>query len=85
MGAQSINGHAGASGYRPESLRAVAQDWMQRLEESFDVWFGAAANPWRHLGALGFLFFWLIAATGTYLYAFFDTSVHGSVRVGRNT
>ena len=77
MSAHSVNGHAGASGCRPESL-AVARDWMQRLEESFDVWFGAAANPWRHLGALGFLFFWLIAATGIYLYAVFDTSVQGA-------
>ncbi len=51
---------------------------MQRLEASFDVWFGPAANPWRHLGALGFLFFWLITATGVYLYAFFDTSVQGA-------
>ena len=75
MGAQSVNGHAG---HRPESVKAVALDWMQRLEESFDVWFGPAANPWRHLGALGFLFFWLIAATGMYLYVFFDTSVQGA-------
>jgi ferredoxin/coenzyme F420-reducing hydrogenase delta subunit len=78
MGAHSVNGHAAAPGQRPESLHAVAQDWMRRLEESFDVWFGTAANPLRHLGALGFLFFWLIAATGMYLYAFFDTSVQGA-------
>jgi ferredoxin/coenzyme F420-reducing hydrogenase delta subunit len=77
MGAQSVDGYA-ASAHRSETLRALAQDWMQRLEESFDVWFGTAANPWRHLGALGFLFYWLVVASGVYLYACFDTSVHGA-------
>ncbi|MFA6313978.1 MAG: hydrogenase iron-sulfur subunit [Sterolibacterium sp.] len=33
--------------------------------------------PWRHLGSLGFLFFWLIAVTGFYLFAVLDTSVEG--------
>ena len=33
--------------------------------------------PWQHLGALGFLFFWLLAVTGVYLYAALDTSVEG--------
>lgn len=37
-------------------------------------------NPWRHLGALGFLFFWLIAVTGFYLFAVLDTSVEGVYR-----
>jgi len=49
----------------------------QRLEHGFDRPFGAALNPWRHLGALGFLFFWLIAVTGFYLFAVLDTSVEG--------
>jgi coenzyme F420-reducing hydrogenase delta subunit/ferredoxin len=65
-------------GQRPETLRALAQDWLQRLEASFDRWFGAAHNPLRRLGALGFLFFWIIAATGVYLYVVFDTSVAGA-------
>ncbi len=78
MSAHSVNGSPAASGQRPESLRALVRDGMERLEESLDAWFGAAANPWRHLGALGFLFFWLVAATGIYLYALFDTSVDGA-------
>ena len=32
----------------------------------------------RHLGALGFLLFWLLAASGIYLYIRFDTSVAGA-------
>ena len=35
------------------------------------------AEHWRHLGALGFLFFWLVAVTGFYLFAVLDTSVEG--------
>lgn len=34
----------------------------------------------RHLGALGFLLFWLLAASGIYLYIRFDTSVAGAYR-----
>ena len=52
----------------------------QRIERGFDLVFGAALNPWRHLGALGFLCFWIIALTGLYLYAVLDTSVDGVYR-----
>ncbi len=34
--------------------------------------------PWRHLGALGFALFWMLAASGIYLYIRFDTSVAGA-------
>lgn len=34
--------------------------------------------PWHHLGALGFFLFWVVAASGLYLFAFFDTSVAGA-------
>ncbi|MFN0315174.1 MAG: hydrogenase iron-sulfur subunit [Burkholderiales bacterium] len=43
-----------------------------------DRLFGAASNPLRHLGALGYLFFWLIVASGLYIYIWFDTSVSGA-------
>lgn len=39
---------------------------------------GPAHNPLRHLGTLGFLALWLLAATGIVLYALFDTSVAGA-------
>ncbi len=65
----SITGDASAAaiGYR-------------RMEHGFDAVFGAALNPWRHLGAIGFLFFWVVALTGLYLYAVLDTSVEGAYR-----
>lgn len=52
----------------------------QRVERTFDRSFGTELNPWRHLGALGFLFFWLLAISGFYLYAVIDTSVSGAYR-----
>ena len=48
---------------------------MQRVEGFFDAFFGAAANPWRHLGALGFYFLWIALATGIYLFAVLDTGI----------
>lgn len=60
-----------------DTLRVRGLALYQRLEHGFDRPFGAALNPWRHLGALGFLFFWLIAVTGFYLFAVLDTSVEG--------
>lgn len=50
---------------------------LHRIEHVFDAPFGAA-NPWRHLGALGFLFFWVLLASGIYLYIYLDTSVAGA-------
>ena len=67
----------------PDSARAGTNGpglhlaW-QSLERSFDVAFGAAGNPLRHLGALGFLFFWWLVASGIYLFAALDTSVAGA-------
>ncbi|MGZ8260138.1 MAG: cytochrome b N-terminal domain-containing protein, partial [Caldimonas sp.] len=54
----------------------------QRIERAFDAVFGAAANPLRHLGALGFFFFWWLVGSGIYLFAALDTSVvaaHASI------
>jgi ferredoxin len=50
------------------------------MEHAIDAATGARDNPLRNLGALGFHFFWIITATGVYLYAFFDTSVGGAWR-----
>jgi len=63
-----------------DSARERALIAYQRIERGFDGVFGATLNPWRHLGALGFLFFWIIAVTGLYLYAALDTSVDGVYR-----
>lgn len=51
---------------------------VERLDALFDGAFGQRLNPWRHLGALGFLFFWICCATGIWIYAGFDTSASGA-------
>jgi coenzyme F420-reducing hydrogenase delta subunit/ferredoxin len=50
------------------------------LDRAFDRVFGAAANPLRHLGALGFFLFWVVVASGVYLYLFFDIGPDGPYR-----
>ena len=41
----------------------------------FDYAFTARNNPLKWLGAFGWFFFWIAAATGVYLYIFFDTGI----------
>jgi ferredoxin/coenzyme F420-reducing hydrogenase delta subunit len=53
---------------------------VHALERGLDRAFGREANPLRQLGAIGFWLFWIVAASGTYLYVFFDTSVDGAWR-----
>ena len=62
------------------SLRLASLSGYRLIEQAFDRPFGAALNPWRHLGALGFLLFWLLALSGIYLYAVLDTSAAGAYR-----
>jgi coenzyme F420-reducing hydrogenase delta subunit/ferredoxin len=72
----------------PGSVRRALQRLLAHVESAFDLAFGPRANPWRHLGGLAFLLFWIIAATGIYVYAAFDTSVTGAYesveRMARN-
>ena len=62
------------------AAREVALALWQRGERALDAVSGSALNPLRHLGALGFLCFWLLAASGIVLYAVLDTSVAGAYR-----
>jgi len=54
-----------------ERAFVAAERWL-------DAPFGARANPLRNLGTLAFLLFWVLAATGIYLFIYFDTSVQGA-------
>ena len=60
------------------SVRHALRRALQRLEGAFDLAFGQRSNPWRHLGALSFFLFWIVAATGIYVYVAFDTAVAGA-------
>jgi CDP-4-dehydro-6-deoxyglucose reductase, E3 len=56
-------------------LQAVLQWLFMRVEALFNAAFGVHLNPLYHLGAISFFLFWVIAASGLYLYAFFETGV----------
>jgi hypothetical protein len=45
------------------------------VERGFNAAFGDRLNPFYHLGEISFFLFWVVAASGLYLYAFFDTGV----------
>lgn len=58
----------------PESpVRLVLRRGFEWAEAALDLPFGAAWNPLANLGALGFFFYWIVAASGIYVYVFFDT------------
>ena len=45
-------------------------------ERALGMVFPAQWNPLLNLGALGFFFYWVITASGIYVYIFFDTGIH---------
>lgn len=45
------------------------------VESLFNLFFGERLNPFYYLGAIAYFLFWVVAGTGLYLYAFFETSV----------
>lgn len=59
-------------------IAPIMSHFTRRLERAFDAAFGARANPLRQLGALACLLLALTAASGVYLYVFFDTGVAGA-------
>jgi coenzyme F420-reducing hydrogenase delta subunit/ferredoxin len=65
---------------KPRPPKTVAQRLVERVDAVFDWAFGYRANPLRHLGALGFYLFWIILASGIYLYFAFDATATGAHR-----
>jgi coenzyme F420-reducing hydrogenase delta subunit/ferredoxin len=59
-------------------FRGHADRGFAAVEHAFDRAFAPACNPLRNLGALAFLLFWILTATGVYVYAGFDTSADGA-------
>ena len=59
-------------------LRLVqrAGQWLfLRVEALFNHAFGEANNPLYYLGAITYFLFWIVVASGLYLYVFFKTGV----------
>jgi NAD(P)H-flavin reductase len=65
------------------ALRAVLRRGFMAAESVFNRAFGDRMNPLYHLGTSSFFLFWVVVASGLYLYAFFETGVaeaYGSVQ-----
>jgi CDP-4-dehydro-6-deoxyglucose reductase, E3 len=56
-------------------LQALLQWLFMRVEALFNAAFGDRLNPLYHLGSITFFLFWVVGASGLYLYAFFETGV----------
>jgi quinol-cytochrome oxidoreductase complex cytochrome b subunit/coenzyme F420-reducing hydrogenase delta subunit len=56
-------------------LKRTLRILFARAEAVFDWSFGQLNNPFSNLGSLGWFFFWIVAASGIYLYLFFDTGI----------
>lgn len=59
-------------------LQSALRWVFMQVEALFNRAFGDRVNPLYHLGAITFWLFWLVAGTGLYLYAFFETGVAGA-------
>ncbi len=63
-------------------LQAALRWAFMQVEAIFNRAFGDRVNPLYHLGSITFWLFWVVAGSGLYLYAFFETGVtdaYGSV------
>ena len=56
-------------------LQTLLQWIFMHTEALFNRAFGDQFNPLYHLGAITFFLFWVVSASGIYLYAFFETGV----------
>ena len=56
-------------------LQSIGQRAFLAVERVFSSFFGERLNPLYYLGAIAYFLFWVVVATGLYLYAFFETSV----------
>lgn len=59
-------------------LRRSLRYGFDRAEQTLAAVFPPAWNPLLNLGALGFFFYWIITASGIYLFIFYDTDVRGA-------
>ena len=61
-----------------KAFQSVLQWLFMRVEALFNRAFGDRINPFYHLGSITFFLFWIVAGSGLYLYAFFETGVSGA-------
>jgi len=56
-------------------IHAAGQRVFLFLDRVFNRVFGEALNPLYYLGAISYFMFWVVLASGFYVYAFYDTGV----------
>ncbi|MFA5370622.1 MAG: hydrogenase iron-sulfur subunit [Sideroxydans sp.] len=54
---------------------SIAHKSLLGVENLLNKVFGNELNPFYHLGALGFYFFWVVLVSGAYIYAFYKTGI----------
>jgi CDP-4-dehydro-6-deoxyglucose reductase len=57
-------------------IQSLGQWAFLRVEGLFNLAFGDRLNPLYYLGPLSYLMFWIVVASGLYLYIFFETGVN---------
>jgi hypothetical protein len=58
-----------------KAIQTCCSGCFMRVEAVFNRAFGDRINPYYHLGSITFFLFWIVAGSGLYLYAFFETGV----------
>lgn len=61
-----------------KAIRRSLLNSLLRIEAVFDRSFGSRLNPIRQLGTITFFLFWIVAATGIYVFILFETTVSGA-------
>ncbi len=59
-------------------MKTLLKKGFNQLDNLFSLAFTPQWNPMYQLGALSFFYFWVVAATGVYLFIFFETSISGA-------
>jgi CDP-4-dehydro-6-deoxyglucose reductase len=58
-----------------KAIQSAGQWLFLRVEAAFNRVFGDRLNPFYYLGAISYWMFWLVVASGLYIYAFYKTGV----------
>ncbi len=58
-----------------KTIHSAGQRVIVRMDSVFNRIFGDAINPLYHLGAISYFMFWVVVASGFYVYAFYETGV----------
>ncbi len=56
-------------------MQNFAQQAFLAVEKAFNALFGERLNPFYYLGAISYYLFWVVVASGLYIYAFFETGL----------